>query len=395
MIVRQFARRVVLGAVVAAVLVPALAPLAGVAGWSPAARAADPAAVHPVPAPGADSIVPNPRPMVIWHGPRTERLVALTFDDGWSPATLREIYRTLVRERVPATFFVTGVYVQRAPALWRQIAAAGFPLANHSYLHRDTRVLTPHAVAVDLARTRQVVETATGRPMLPYYRPPYGFRNGGTDRLAAAAGFPYVILWDTTGADTARRPTVASVVRDATHGRPGSIVLLHAGPSVTPLALPAIIASYRARGFRFVTLPEMLGAPPAVGAPVAGAPAGEPAQVPGTGASGSGADGPAIAAEPSRAIDRVAEATSLLPAGGPVAVPPAGQAVGPGPGGDASPPAQPGAIADPSPPARDAAWARRDGTPATIAVVTVVVLVLLVAAGAVAGRSAAADDRGA
>ena len=79
--------------------------------------------------------------MVIRHGPRDDRVVALTFDDGWNPSTLRAIYRILVRERVPATFFVTGIYVQRAPGLWRRIAAAGFPLANHSYLHRDSRDL--------------------------------------------------------------------------------------------------------------------------------------------------------------------------------------------------------------------------------------------------------------
>jgi len=193
--------------------------------------------------------------------------VALTFDDGWNPRTLRAIYRILVRERVPATFFVTGVYVQRAPALWRGIAAAGFPLANHSYLHRDTRDLEPRLVAQDLAMTREAVELATGRAMLPYYRPPYGVRTAATDRLAAAAGFPYIVLWDTTASDTGPRPTVAGVVRDATTGRPGSIVLLHAGPSVTPRALPGIIARYRARGFGFVTLPDLLGLPD--GAPVA------------------------------------------------------------------------------------------------------------------------------
>ena len=111
-------------------------------------------------------------PRLIWHGSRTERVVALTFDDGWNARTLRQIYRVLVREHVPATFFVTGIYVQRAPGLWRQIAASGFPLANHSYLHRDARRLTARQMADDLARTRVAVEAVTGRPMLPYFRPP-------------------------------------------------------------------------------------------------------------------------------------------------------------------------------------------------------------------------------
>ncbi|HSW41381.1 MAG TPA: polysaccharide deacetylase family protein [Patescibacteria group bacterium] len=249
MIARPPAWRAVTAAMLGlgAVVVSVAASLALAAGWAPPARAVGPVAVAE-------------EPTVVWHGPRTSRVVALTFDDGWSAATLRQIYRILVRERVPATFFVTGIYVQRAPALWRQIAAAGFPLANHSYLHRDTRDLAPRAVVEDLVRTRTVVERATGRPMLPYFRPPFGARNAATDRLAAAAGFPYVVLWDTIAGDTVPRPTVAEVIRDASAGRSGSIVLLHAGPSVTPRALPAIIARYRARGFRFVTLPELLGA---------------------------------------------------------------------------------------------------------------------------------------
>lgn len=356
MIARPSLRRAVLAAVLAAVVVPAASPFTGTAGWTAPARAAGPTPI-------------DRAPTLIRHGPRTDRVVALTFDDGWSPAILRQIYRVLVRERVPATFFVTGIYVQRAPALWRQIAAAGFPLANHSYLHRDNRDLAPRIVAKELAETRDVVERATGRPILPYYRPPYGARNAETDRLAAAAGFPYVVLWDTTAADTARRPTVAGVVRSASAGRSGSIVLLHAGPGVTPRALPAIIASYRARGFRFVTLPEMLGMPSDGSSPLV------------------------TSAAPSRSVDRPGEDARPVPAGGPVAVITAGgHAVPPREGGEAPPPAHPVPTAVPSPPARDAAWARRDGTPATVAVFTGALLVILLAVAAVAGRPRRPED---
>jgi peptidoglycan/xylan/chitin deacetylase (PgdA/CDA1 family) len=364
-IVHPSLRRGIAALALATLVIPAMAPLTGTPSWTPPARAAEPAVIPPA-------------PEVIWHGSRTDRVVALTFDDGWSPRNLRRIYRILVRDHVPATFFVTGIYVQRAPALWRTIAAAGFPLANHSYLHRDTRGLTPRLEALDLALTREVVERATGRPMLPYYRPPYGARNPATDRRAAAAGFPYVVLWDTTASDTTRHATVADVVRGASAGRPGSIVLLHAGPGVTPRALPAIIARYRARGFRFVTLPELLGMPP--GGPVGGAssPAPTSRSVDGPGARVRGRQDP----DPVR--------------GGPVRSGPAPtrpSSVAPGPGGHELAPA--GALAPParaaplppaSPPAREAAWARRDGTPAAIAIFTVALLGIVVGGAAVAGR---------
>ncbi len=345
---------------------------------TPGSRALDtlPAAPAPAPpgradvAPARLAVAPVATPHVVFNGPRAERVVALTFDDGWNAGTLRQIYRILVREQVPATFFVTGIYVQRAPALWRQIAASGFPLANHSYLHRDARRLTPRQMALDLALTRQVVQATTGRAMLPVFRPPYGYHNAVTDRESAAAGFPDIVLWDATGADTARRPTVRSVVRHATAGRPGSIVLLHAGPRVTPRALPAIIAGYRARGFRFVTLPELLGiaaGPPQVPAP---------RQLDGPGPDVVAGSGPATAT-PAAGIGRVV--APPLPGAAPPFV-----AVGAIAG---SPRA-----AEPRAAARDASWARSAGMPQSVALFTISLLALVLVLAAAAGRSGPSQD---
>jgi peptidoglycan/xylan/chitin deacetylase (PgdA/CDA1 family) len=342
--------RTLIGAAVALALALVLV-VAAAAGPAPV-RAAEPGAGEPA------AIAPGLAPRVVWRGPRKDRVVALTFDDGWNAKTLQSIYRTLVREKVSATFFVTGMYIQRAPDLWREIGAR-FPIANHSNRHRDTRSLGDAAVVADLIRTRSTVERATGRPMLPFFRPPYGYRNVRTDRLAAAAGFPTIVMWDATATDTVPRPTVRGVVRSASTGRPGSIVLLHAGPRVTARALPAIIARYRARGFRFVTLPELIGVRwSAAGRPVA------------------------------RALDGVsAVATVDSPA---PAVPPTA-------GGDLEPvvdvpaPAAPVPTAAPAP-ARDRAWARSDGTPGALAAGTGAVLVLLLLVAAAAGRGRQRED---
>lgn len=347
------------------VLLVALASL----GMPPWVAAADPARAGPATAgpAAADPAATTPAPRIVWRGPAAEKAVALTIDDGWSPAALRAIHRVLVRENVPATFFVTGVYVQRDPGLWRTIAAR-FPLANHSHLHRDMRRLTDREVLTDLARARTVVEAATGRRMLPYVRPPYGYRNARTDRLAAEAGFPTIVMWDVTAADTVRGTTTRRVARSAAAGRPGSIVLLHAGPRVTPRALPAIIARYRERGFTFVTLPELLGDP--------------------WSAAGPGA--------PPRAIDRPGDEAATERPGG-VGSPP-GALVASTAGGDAealvtpAPPAAPVATDDPAPPARDAAWARSAGTPWALAVATAALLLALLGVATLAGRGGRRED---
>ena len=86
----------------------------------------------------------SPRPVVL--GPAadvvarvrtTQKVIALTFDDGWNPKAGRAILDTLVRLHVEATFFVNAIYVHRDLDLWRDIAAAGFPIGNHTYDHRD------------------------------------------------------------------------------------------------------------------------------------------------------------------------------------------------------------------------------------------------------------------
>ena len=200
-----------------------------------------------------------------------------------------------------------------------------------------------------------------------------------TDRAAAAAGFPVVVMWDVTGGDSVRHATVAGVVSRAVVGRPGSIVLLHAGPSVTERALPAIIARYRERGFRFVTVPELLGRQEGSG----GVPVGEPAVTsplsPGehapaaTNAPGSD-QGPAPrrppAATPAPAVPAEPPAATPAPAA------PVAAATGP----------------SPRPAAREAAWARRDGLPATIAGATAVGLLLAILVAAAVGRTQRRED---
>lgn len=372
--------RGLLAAVVGALVLAFVAP-----GGGAGARAADPALTEPASArpaaaqPATVPPVPGPDPLVVRHGPRTDRVVALTFDDGYGPARVRRIFGLLVREKVPATFFVNGVYIKQAPDLWRLIAAAGYPIGNHSQLHRDMTTLTPEEIARDLGATRRAVEAATGRPILPYFRPPYGAHDAASDRAAAAAGFPVIVMWDVTAGDSVRHATVAGVVSRAVAGRPGSIVLLHAGPSVTERALPAIIARYRERGFRFVTVPELLGRQEGS----AGVPAAEPAV---TSASNPGEHAPTATDAPG---------TDLAPAPGrPPAATPLPAAPAEPPVATQAPAAPVVAVADasPRPAAREAAWARRDGLPATIAVGTAVGLLLAILVAAAAGRSRIRED---
>ena len=196
---------------------------------------------------------------VVSHGPRDDKVVALTFDDGWNTPRCQKILKILVTEKVPATFFPNALYVRQHPEFWRKVAELGFPIGNHTVNHRDLTKLTGVGVFKEINRDREIVEQITGVRMIRVMRPPYGSYNKRTLRFAARAGFPTILLWDVTASDTSRRASERSMIKAALSGRNGSVVVLHCGPKATPRILPRIIEGYRARGFRFVTVPVLLG----------------------------------------------------------------------------------------------------------------------------------------
>jgi peptidoglycan/xylan/chitin deacetylase (PgdA/CDA1 family) len=205
-------------------------------------------------------------PRVIHRGSAAKKIIALTFDDGWSATNGRTILSILLHQHVKATFFVNSVWLAEDPELWQSIANAGFVVGNHTYLHQDVTKMGWAEIQVDLKRNARVWEAVTGTRMAPLFRPPYGYRNAATDLAAARAGYPNVVLWDVDPKDTMRGLTDGQLIHNAEMGRAGSIVLLHVGPDATPRILERVIWSYRARGFAFVTVPELLA--PKVPAPV-------------------------------------------------------------------------------------------------------------------------------
>jgi peptidoglycan/xylan/chitin deacetylase (PgdA/CDA1 family) len=232
-------------------------------GADPSAAASLPGSPAPVAAPvaGAGTIAASST-TVYRHGSRARRVVALTFDDGYSPTATLEILRILEAEHVPATFFPYGWAVRANPAVWRRVAADGYEIGNHTQAHRDLARLTYRQALEQLTTAQSTIERVTGRPMTTLFRPPYGSYTAATLRAAGAAGYDALVLWDVDTRDWSGVSS-STITARATAGGNGSIVLMHAGPAATPHALRAIIRSYRARGFDFVSLTELLhrGAP--------------------------------------------------------------------------------------------------------------------------------------
>jgi peptidoglycan/xylan/chitin deacetylase (PgdA/CDA1 family) len=158
-------------------------------------------------------------------GISTRQHVALTFDDGPDATSTPRFLRLLDELRVTATFFVLGRHV-RDGALLREVASAGHELGVHGWDHRPAALHGQRSLREGLARTRDLLEDATGTPVR-WYRPPYGLVTAGCWRTVHGLGLR-LVLWSAWGRDWERRATPASVTALVTaQFRPGGTVLLH------------------------------------------------------------------------------------------------------------------------------------------------------------------------
>lgn len=202
----------------------------------------------------------------VTHGPRTIQAVALTFDDGFNVPACISIVNTLLARHATATFFPNGQYVRENPSFWHWVAANGFPIGNHTTTHHDATTLSSPQLALNLESERRILDETLGLPSIDAFRPPYGSYDSRVLEVATRVGYPLAVGWDVDSRDQSGTQSVAQEVANATAGTSGSIILMHCGSPLTPLALPAIIERYQARGFSFVTVPDVFGLPsPAAG----------------------------------------------------------------------------------------------------------------------------------
>jgi peptidoglycan/xylan/chitin deacetylase (PgdA/CDA1 family) len=189
-----------------------------------------------------------------------QHVVALTFDGGGNADGAKGVLTLLRRKKVPATFFLTGHFVESYPALARAIGRR-YLVGNHTVDHLDMLRLSLRAARREVTRAAVLIQRATGRDTHPYFRFPYGSRDGATLRLVHELGYASV-RWtvDTWGWMGRSQQSAGGAVRRVMANLvPGEIVLMHLGSSrdhstIDADALPTVIRLVRARGYRFVTL---------------------------------------------------------------------------------------------------------------------------------------------
>jgi peptidoglycan/xylan/chitin deacetylase (PgdA/CDA1 family) len=199
------------------------------------------------------------------RGPRADRRVALTFDDGPAAVFTEQVLDVLRDRKVKATFFLCGKNVERYPEIARRIKAEGHAIGNHTYSHPFLYFRSRSFMGDEIDRAQDAIARVTGeRPAL--FRPPYGARWLGIYDVLRDRHLT-LVNWSDTGYDW-KYGSDRIVSEALDHLGPGSIILLHDGlesrpqrpinQSATVRALPAIIDAARAAGYTFVTVPDFL-----------------------------------------------------------------------------------------------------------------------------------------
>lgn len=211
----------------------------------------------------------NPR--VTWfgelhsHGDRSQRLVAITFDDGPNPGDTLAVAQILDEHGAKGTFFEVGKAVAERPDITRALLDDGHVVGNHSYLHDAVRYLDPGYPELDRAE-QAIAQNAGVCPAL--FRPPHGTHTPFMSRVVSSRGMK-LVTWDVSAQDWVEDDPARLAANILAKVKPGSIILLHDGldgnipadRSVVVRALPAILDGLKAKGLTPVTLDALLGVP--------------------------------------------------------------------------------------------------------------------------------------
>jgi len=192
------------------------------------------------------------------------RAVALTFDDGPSPATL-DILKILAEHKAPATFFQCGQNVLRAPELSQAVAAGLHEIGNHSHTHPNFALESADRIFTEFQRAQDAIARATLKtPVL--LRAPYGVRWFGFRQMQQRLNLTGV-MWTVIGRDW-KLSANAITDRVLANTQDGAIICLHDGRGITENpdrratveAVRRIVPALLEKGYHLETVSQLTAA---------------------------------------------------------------------------------------------------------------------------------------
>ena len=190
--------------------------------------------------------------------------IAITYDDGPHPVNTPRLLDMLAARNIKATFYVIGNSVNQNPGVLRRTVAEGHEIGNHTQTHPLLSKLSDSQLHQELQRCQESIGRAAGiRPRT--MRPPYGgLLQRQRELVLKEFGYP-TIMWSVDPLDWKRPGASVITSRIVSGTTAGGIVLAHDLHSQTIDAMPQTLDGLLRRGFKFVTVSQLISmqtAPP-------------------------------------------------------------------------------------------------------------------------------------
>jgi peptidoglycan/xylan/chitin deacetylase (PgdA/CDA1 family) len=214
----------------------------------------------PSPAPVKPKAPPTPtEPPITFSSVHVDGpYIALTFDDGPNATLTPKLLDLLAARHLKATFFVIGQNAADHPEILKRAVREGHEIGNHSWSHPNLGKMSDEAVRRELQKTDDAITAAIGkRPIL--LRPPYGSITAHQKKWIHDEFGYRIILWDVDPLDWKRPGPSVVTARILKETKAGSIVLSHDIHPPTIEAMPATFDQLMKKGFKSVTVTELLG----------------------------------------------------------------------------------------------------------------------------------------
>ena len=194
----------------------------------------------------------------IYVGNLDEKVIYLTFDEGYENGYTGQILDVLKENNVPAAFFVTGDYVKRNEDLVKRMIDEGHIVGNHSMNHPSFGTLKNEMKIKDEILSLEELVMEKFNYKMTYFRPPKGEYSVFSMRCIENLGYT-TVLWSFAYDDwdvnkQGREDYAMKLITNNYHN--GSIMLLHAVSKDNANILQKVISDAREKGYEFKSLEE-------------------------------------------------------------------------------------------------------------------------------------------
>jgi peptidoglycan/xylan/chitin deacetylase (PgdA/CDA1 family) len=187
------------------------------------------------------------------------RIVAITFDDGPTPETLK-VLALLRQYNAKATFFCIGKQIEKHPEIFKQVLAEGHTVGNHTYTHLPTNGFAQKTQWLqELKLTDELILKNSGKKA-KFFRPPYGVTTPYLSQALKITGHK-VIGWNIRSLDAVIKDETKIFNRIKTRLKPGSIILLHDTSQKSVNVLEQLLVLLQQNNYEAVTVDRLLNIP--------------------------------------------------------------------------------------------------------------------------------------